>query len=74
MDAHILYEWNFNRYMWLCQIFFPPSLVLCVRLVNYLTGLGASLVVNSSWKNPTGEWRVGYKLVYELFMDTQASG
>ncbi|CAI9092237.1 OLC1v1027429C3 [Oldenlandia corymbosa var. corymbosa] len=31
---------------------------------------GASLVVNSSWKNPTGEWHVGYKLVYELFTDT----
>ncbi|KAK8692720.1 hypothetical protein V6N13_070327 [Hibiscus sabdariffa] len=31
---------------------------------------GASLVVNSSWKNPSGEWHVGYKLVYELFTDT----
>ncbi|XP_021765110.1 tripeptidyl-peptidase 2-like [Chenopodium quinoa] len=28
---------------------------------------GAPLVVNSSWKNPSGEWHVGYKLVYELF-------
>ncbi|XP_075649197.1 tripeptidyl-peptidase 2 isoform X1 [Castanea sativa] len=34
---------------------------------------GASLVVNSSWKNPSGEWRVGYKLVYELFTDTLTS-
>ncbi|GER46667.1 tripeptidyl-peptidase [Striga asiatica] len=31
---------------------------------------GNSLVVNSSWKNPSGEWHVGYKLVYELFTDT----
>ncbi|GER51008.1 tripeptidyl-peptidase [Striga asiatica] len=31
---------------------------------------GNSLVVNSSWKNPSGEWRVGYKLVYELFANT----
>ncbi|KAK8710528.1 hypothetical protein V6N13_145848 [Hibiscus sabdariffa] len=31
---------------------------------------GASLVVNSSWKNPSGDWHVGYKLVYELFTDT----
>ncbi|KNA22818.1 hypothetical protein SOVF_030530 [Spinacia oleracea] len=28
---------------------------------------GAPLVVNSSWKNPSGEWHVGCKLVYELF-------
>ncbi|KAE9618283.1 putative tripeptidyl-peptidase II [Lupinus albus] len=28
---------------------------------------GASLVINTSWKNPSGEWHVGYKLVYELF-------
>ncbi|KMT16382.1 hypothetical protein BVRB_3g055270 [Beta vulgaris subsp. vulgaris] len=28
---------------------------------------GAQLVVNSSWKNPSGEWHVGCKLVYELF-------
>lgn len=38
-----------------------------------LSILGASLVVNSSWKNPTGEWHVGYKLVYELFTDTLTS-
>ncbi|KAL8148295.1 hypothetical protein AgCh_005606 [Apium graveolens] len=36
-------------------------------------GSGASLVVNSSWKNPSGEWHVGYKLVYELFTDTLTS-
>ncbi|KAK7270859.1 hypothetical protein RJT34_26343 [Clitoria ternatea] len=30
---------------------------------------GASLVINKSWKNPSGEWHVGYKLVYELFTE-----
>ncbi|CAN8274352.1 unnamed protein product [Cochlearia groenlandica] len=34
---------------------------------------GAPLVINSSWKNPTGEWRVGCKLVYELFTDDLTS-
>ncbi|XAR53659.1 Tripeptidyl-peptidase II [Bertholletia excelsa] len=34
---------------------------------------GATLIVNSSWKNPSGEWHVGYKLVYELFTDTLTS-
>ncbi|KAL5567987.1 hypothetical protein UlMin_024562 [Ulmus minor] len=34
---------------------------------------GAQLVLNSSWKNPSGEWRVGYKLVYELFTDKLTS-
>lgn len=34
---------------------------------------GASLVINSSWKNPSGEWRVGCKLMYELFTDTLTS-
>ncbi|KAK1289335.1 hypothetical protein QJS10_CPB18g01565 [Acorus calamus] len=33
---------------------------------------GAQLVVNPSWKNPSGEWHVGYKLVYELFTNTLA--
>ncbi|KAL2324539.1 hypothetical protein Fmac_023597 [Flemingia macrophylla] len=28
---------------------------------------GASLVINTSWKNPSGDWHVGYKLVYDLF-------
>ncbi|XP_037496420.1 tripeptidyl-peptidase 2 isoform X2 [Jatropha curcas] len=32
--------------------------------------IGAPLAVNSSWKNPSGEWHVGYKLVYELFTAT----
>lgn len=34
---------------------------------------GVPLVVNSSWENPTGEWRVGCKLVYELFTDDLTS-
>lgn len=34
---------------------------------------GSSLVVNSMWKNPSGEWHVGYKLVYDLFTETLTS-
>ncbi|KAI5444494.1 variant 2, tripeptidyl-peptidase II Tpp2 [Lathyrus oleraceus] len=34
---------------------------------------GASLVINTSWKNPSGEWHVGYKLVYELFTEDLTS-
>ncbi|KAM0047332.1 putative tripeptidyl-peptidase II [Helianthus debilis subsp. tardiflorus] len=34
---------------------------------------GASLTINSSWKNPSGEWHVGYKLIYELLTDTLVS-
>ncbi|KAJ4838420.1 tripeptidyl-peptidase II Tpp2 [Turnera subulata] len=34
---------------------------------------GASLFLNSSWKNPSGQWHVGYKLVYDLFTDTLTS-
>ncbi|XP_040861386.1 tripeptidyl-peptidase 2 isoform X2 [Glycine max] len=30
---------------------------------------GTLLVINTSWKNPSGEWHVGYKLVYELFTE-----
>ncbi|KAK1266677.1 hypothetical protein QJS04_geneDACA000427 [Acorus gramineus] len=35
---------------------------------NITGASGAQLVVNPSWKNPSGEWHVGYKLVYELFL------
>lgn len=35
--------------------------------------LGASLAVNSTWKNPSGEWRVGSKFVYELFTNVLTS-
>ncbi|XP_003634103.1 tripeptidyl-peptidase 2 isoform X2 [Vitis vinifera] len=34
---------------------------------------GASLVVNSLWKNPYGEWHAGYKFVYEPFTETLTS-
>ncbi|KAG4984179.1 hypothetical protein JHK87_028928 [Glycine soja] len=34
---------------------------------------GASLVINTSWKNPSGDWHVGYKLVYELFTENLTS-
>ncbi|KAI4384768.1 hypothetical protein MLD38_002876 [Melastoma candidum] len=34
---------------------------------------GASLAINSSWKNPSGDWHVGCKLVYELFTDSLTS-
>ncbi|MED6151046.1 tripeptidyl-peptidase II Tpp2 [Stylosanthes scabra] len=34
---------------------------------------GASLVINASWKNPSGEWHVGYKFVYELFTEKLTS-
>lgn len=35
--------------------------------------LDTRLVVNASWKNPSQEWHVGCKLVYELFTDTLTS-
>uniref|UniRef100_A0A0D9VJ70 Tripeptidyl-peptidase 2 n=1 Tax=Leersia perrieri TaxID=77586 RepID=A0A0D9VJ70_9ORYZ len=34
---------------------------------------GARLIINTSWKNPSQEWHVGCKLVYELFTDTLTS-
>ncbi|XP_031094573.1 tripeptidyl-peptidase 2 isoform X2 [Ipomoea triloba] len=34
---------------------------------------GASLIVNSAWNNPSGEWHVGCKLVFELFTDDLTS-
>jgi tripeptidyl-peptidase-2 len=30
-------------------------------------GTGRKLVLNPDWKNPSGEWRVGYKAAYDLF-------
>lgn len=42
-------------------------------LARVLCILGASLIVNSSWKNPSGEWHVGCKLVFELFTDDLTS-
>jgi len=43
---------------------FKPSSKICT---------GASLVINTSWKNPSGDWHVGYKLVYELFTENLTS-
>ncbi|KAL5708116.1 tripeptidyl-peptidase II [Ranunculus cassubicifolius] len=41
---------------------------------GYIAGAsGSSLAVNPSWKNPTGEWHVGCKLVYDFFPDSLAS-
>ncbi|XLS59732.1 hypothetical protein HN51_009487 [Arachis hypogaea] len=34
---------------------------------------GASLIINTSWKNPSGEWHIGYKFVYELFTEELTS-
>ncbi|XP_006647647.1 tripeptidyl-peptidase 2 [Oryza brachyantha] len=34
---------------------------------------GTRLIINPSWKNPSQEWHVGYKLVYELFTDSLTS-
>lgn len=31
---------------------------------------GVKLEVNPDWTNPSGEWRVGYKRVYQLFTST----
>lgn len=41
---------------------------------GYIMGAsGTPLVINPSWNNPSGEWHVGCKLVYELFTDTLTS-
>ncbi|MED6203791.1 tripeptidyl-peptidase II Tpp2 [Stylosanthes scabra] len=34
---------------------------------------GASLIINTSWKNPSGEWHIGYKFVYELLKEELTS-
>ena len=47
----------------------PFRLFSCAHLFMY----GARLLVNPSWKNPSQEWHVGCKLVYELFTDTLTS-
>lgn len=46
--------------------FYCSSLICCLHS-------GARLVINSSWKNPSQEWHVGCKLIYELFTDTLIS-
>ncbi|KAF3340242.1 tripeptidyl-peptidase 2 [Carex littledalei] len=41
---------------------------------GYIVGAsGSKLLLNPSWKNPSQEWHVGCKLVYELFTDTLTS-
>ncbi|KAG0483009.1 hypothetical protein HPP92_011093 [Vanilla planifolia] len=38
---------------------------------GYIAGAsGARLLINPSWKNPSQEWHIGCKLVYELFTET----
>ncbi|XP_031502252.1 tripeptidyl-peptidase 2 isoform X2 [Nymphaea colorata] len=34
---------------------------------------GVKLFINQQWKNPSGEWHVGCKLIYELFTDALIS-
>ncbi|KAH0452237.1 hypothetical protein IEQ34_019536 [Dendrobium chrysotoxum] len=41
---------------------------------GYVMGAsGARLLLNSSWKNPSQEWHIGCKLVYELFTNSLTS-
>lgn len=41
---------------------------------GYIAGAsGTKLYVNPSWKNPSQEWHIGCKLVYELFTETLIS-
>jgi tripeptidyl-peptidase II len=49
-----------------------PIGVYCSYLICCLHP-GARLVINPSWKNPSQEWHVGCKLIYELFTDTLTS-
>jgi len=60
----------------ICRVFSICTLVFnqfFPFLFLFLLKKGASLVVNSSWKNPSGEWHVGYKFLYELLTDTLTS-
>ncbi|KAJ7534844.1 hypothetical protein O6H91_12G006500 [Diphasiastrum complanatum] len=41
---------------------------------GYIVGAsGARLQINKAWKNPSKEWRVGCKFVYELFTESLTS-
>jgi hypothetical protein len=40
---------------------------------NTFLSAGTKLLLNPSWKNPSEEWHVGCKLVYELFTETLTS-
>jgi hypothetical protein len=54
-------------YAKICSSLFNPVLFF------FFFEIGASLVVNSSWKNPSGEWHVGYKFLFELLTGTLTS-
>ncbi|XP_074561420.1 tripeptidyl-peptidase 2-like [Curcuma longa] len=40
---------------------------------SFVGASGRRLVVNPSWKNPSQEWHVGARLIYELFTSTLSS-
>ncbi|XP_042419484.1 tripeptidyl-peptidase 2-like isoform X2 [Zingiber officinale] len=40
---------------------------------SFVGASGRRLVVNPSWKNPSQEWHVGARLIYELFTSTLCS-
>ena len=52
------------------MVFFVGIDAHCER---YHCIVGARLQLNPTWKNPTGEWHIGYKLAYELFTETLVS-
>ncbi|KAG0495292.1 hypothetical protein HPP92_006286 [Vanilla planifolia] len=46
------------------------SKVVKVDADGYIAGAsGARLLINPSWRNPSQEWHIGCKLVYELFTE-----
>lgn len=48
-----------------------PTLAVKLSDDGTIEGLnGVKLEVNPDWTNPSGEWRVGYKRVYQLFTST----
>lgn len=50
------------------------SKVVKADVDGYIMGAsGTRLLVNLSWKNPSQEWHIGCKLVYELFTETLTS-
>ncbi|KAF9626566.1 hypothetical protein IFM89_035451 [Coptis chinensis] len=61
--------------MFLPSAMIPEDIDLDVKHITLYEGTNfrISLVVNPSWTNPTGEWHVGCKLVYELFTSSLTS-
>ncbi|KAL5981499.1 tripeptidyl-peptidase II Tpp2 [Asimina triloba] len=57
----------------ICFEFHADDRIWIISVDALMNLLGAQLFVNTSWKNPSGEWHVGYKLVYELFTSTLTS-